>query len=163
MSKSFQWRKQFLRRTNGNCNKHPREAGSEIKQDNFHERAAILILEELMFADKVFAFVERNRGLDGAGIDFIVGRHVRCGRNGRILRIHIQHKPSMRAARQFAETNPCIPIWVYRLEMPVLEGKIDILNIIVKVLAIVSSPHVKIFKEKLAYFESLREKDLQTA
>jgi len=69
----------------------------------------------------------------------------------------------MRAARQFAETNPCIPIWVYRLEMPVLEGKIDILNIIVKVLAIVSSPHVKIFKEKLAYFESLREKDLQTA
>ncbi|MDP3935009.1 MAG: hypothetical protein Q8Q46_02235 [Candidatus Giovannonibacteria bacterium] len=165
MSKKFQQGKEFLWRTNGDCNKDKggaSTAGSEINHGSPHEEAAAFVLTELL-KDRVFVFVHRNPGLDGEGIDFIIGRFVRYGERWKMLRIPIQHKPSMWEARRFAEANPCIPVWVHRRGMPVLDGKINILNIVVEVLAKVPSPYIVVFEQKLAHFESLRQEGIKTA
>ena len=123
---------------------------------NLHEQAAEAILCELKEKDGVFHFVIRKHTLDQAGIDWVIGKHVQIEGHSRDFRLHIQHKSSEQQASRFKNLNPCIPIWVHNYSTPFLDGKINLLKLIVKQLARVSSTQLEFFEKKLCQFESLK-------
>ena len=159
MSKK-RWGKLGLQHKNGFAGKKTRqEPNSRTNPNNPHEQDAEKILLELKNKDKVFGFVERNNSIDSIGIDWVVGRHVKVSKHSRKLRVHIQHKVREKDAAYFRDRNPCIPVWIHHQSTSALDGKINVLKIIVKALGRVSSSHIDFFKEKLEYFENLQKQE----
>ena len=167
MSKKFQLRRWLAKRKNGFNGSNGHTNGLCPAPKNPHEEAAEKVVMQLCDEDSVFTFARRNNYLDREGLDWVLGRHVRVSdkrrRHSRELRIHIQHKASESAANKFRRTNPSLPVWVHHASMTVLEGKINLLNLVVNLLESAFSPYAEIFKQKLSYFEDIRQEGVKTA
>lgn len=120
---------------------------------NFHEDDAEKILFELRDKDEVFDFVLRKHSIDQVGIDWVLGKYVHVKERMKDLRIHIQHKASEKDAIYFRDLNPCIPVWIHNHTTPLLEGKINLLRLVVRVMQKIPSSHTDFFVQKLKQFE----------
>lgn len=123
---------------------------------NESEEYAESILLELRDKEGVLDFVTHHRVLDDAGIDWVVGRYLTSFKHRRILRIHIQQKSSEGAVAEFMRFNPCIPVWVVRVETDPLQAKIALVRIIIDALNHRGSPEADFFIQKLKYFADLQ-------
>lgn len=123
-----------------------------------HEKAAESIVHELRDKDGVFHFTKRKESLNQVGIDWVLGRNVKVGKHTRELRIHIQHKANEHDANYFSNLNPCIPVWEHHVSAHPIDGKINLLKLVVIVLKKANSPHTDFFEEKLREFEHLKRR-----